>query len=142
MHQQPRGIYEVNSLCSPVTNKVPLLRDEVSFTGQNAIHSAERKNMFHSVFHSVYVLLSLKDCKFYTGYTTDLKQRVKDHNAGKNTSTKNRRPLKLIYFEGYLNKTDATKREIFLKSGSGKKFINKQLANYLNEKITKKTKQP
>ena len=94
------------------------------------------------MFHYVYVLLSLKNCKFYTGYTTDLKQRVKDHNAGKNTSTKNRRPLKLIYLEGYLNKTDAVKRETFLKSGSGKKFINKQLVNYLNENFSKKTKQP
>ena len=62
------------------------------------------------MFRYVYVLLSLKDCKFYTGYSTNLKVRVKDHNLGKNASTKNRRPLKLIYFEGYLNELDAKKK--------------------------------
>ena len=96
------------------------------------------------MFYYVYVLLSLKDYKFYTGKTTNLKNRLNDHNSGKNISTKNRRPLKLIYFEGYLNKTDANKREVFLKSGSGKKYINKQLTNYLkelnNENFKKKTK--
>lgn len=85
------------------------------------------------MFYCVYVLLSLKDYRFYTGYTTNLKQRVEDHNLGKNVSTKNRRPLRLIYFEGYLDKVDAKKREIFLKSGSGKKYIKKQLSNYLSE---------
>ena len=83
------------------------------------------------MFHYVYVLLSLRDYGFYTGYSTNLKTRLKDHNSGKNISTKNRRPLRLIYFEGYLDETDAKKREQFLKSGSGKKYIKKQLSNYL-----------
>ncbi len=79
----------------------------------------------------VYILLSLKDLKFYTGYTTNLKNRLKYHSEGLVESTKNRRPLKLIYYEMYLNKDDATGRELFLKSGSGKKYINKQLKHYL-----------
>ena len=85
------------------------------------------------MFYYVYVLLSLKDYKFYTGYTTNLRTRIRDHNLGKNESTKNRRTLKLIYFEGYLDKNDARKREVFLKSGSGKKYIKKQLSNYLSK---------
>ncbi|OGY53711.1 MAG: excinuclease ABC subunit C [Candidatus Buchananbacteria bacterium RIFCSPLOWO2_01_FULL_46_12] len=84
------------------------------------------------MFYYVYVLQSLKDNHFYTGSTANLEQRIADHNAGKTKSTQNRRPLKLIYFEGYLNKIDAAKREIFLKSGSGKRYIKKQLAHYLN----------
>ena len=94
------------------------------------------------MYYYVYVLQSLKDRKWYTGFTSNLKMRIEYHNNGLNKSTKDRRPLKLIYFEGYLNKTDAVKRETFLKSGSGKKFINKQLVNYLNENFSKKTKQP
>jgi len=50
----------------------------------------------------VYVLLSLKDGKFYIGYTEDLKRRLKEHNSGKNISTKSRLPLKLIYYESHL----------------------------------------
>ena len=93
------------------------------------------------MFYFIYVLQSLKDGNLYTGLTKDLRARVAQHNFGQNKSTKNRRPLKLIYFEGYLSEADAVGREKFLKSGSGKKFINKQLVNYLNANIKKKTKQ-
>jgi hypothetical protein len=44
----------------------------------------------------VYVLLSEKDERFYTGSTNDLKRRLDEHNAGKVESTKRRKPLKLI----------------------------------------------
>ena len=49
-----------------------------------------------------YVLLSKKDDKLYTGYTKDLKLRFKQHNNGQVKSTKNRRPLILIYYEQVL----------------------------------------
>ena len=68
----------------------------------------------------VYVLLSLKDNKYYTGYTSDLKKRIELHNKGMVISTKLRRPLILIYWEGCLNQQDATRREKYLKSGNGK----------------------
>jgi len=71
------------------------------------------------MFYYVYILLSPKDNNLYIEFTTNLKNRIKDHNNGRNISTKNRRPLKLIYFEGYLNKKDTLGREKFLKSGSG-----------------------
>lgn len=83
------------------------------------------------MFYYIYVLQSLKDKNFYVGFTTDLKNRVKDHNNGRNISTRNRKPLKLIYFEGYLNKKDTLGREKFLKSGSGLRYIKKQLKNFL-----------
>ncbi|NIR50397.1 GIY-YIG nuclease family protein, partial [candidate division KSB1 bacterium] len=57
--------------------------------------------------HYVYVLMSLKDGQFYTGYTSDLRKRLVEHNDGESKSTMHRRPLTLIYFEGCLNKRDA-----------------------------------
>jgi len=68
----------------------------------------------------------------YTGYTSDLKQRLNMHNNGKVPSTKLRRPLKLIYFEGCINQQDATRREKYLKSGNGKIYIGNRLSNFFN----------
>jgi putative endonuclease len=82
--------------------------------------------------HYVYVLRSLKDRHLYTGYTTDLRQRIASHTAGKAPSTRDRRPPQLIYYEAYLLAKDARAREVFLKSGTGKRFIRKQLSHYLS----------
>lgn len=71
-------------------------------------------------FYYVYVLLSLKDNKFYIGSTNDLKRRLKEHQSEKNISTSKRLPLKLIYFEGHLSKKDAQRRERYFKTTKGK----------------------
>ena len=81
----------------------------------------------------VYVLLSERDGKFYTGSTGNLKERVEEHNRGYAPSTKNRRPLKLIYYEACLNKEDAMQREKYLKSGMGKKYLKNRLKHYLSD---------
>lgn len=81
----------------------------------------------------VYVLHSMKDGRLYTGFTSDLKKRLNEHLTAKVKSTERRLPLKLIYYEAYLNKTDAESREKFLKSGSGKRCIKKQLTNYFRD---------
>jgi putative endonuclease len=52
--------------------------------------------------HYVYVLISDKDSRFYTGFTNDLKRRVAEHNAGKVRSTSQRMPLTLVYYEAYV----------------------------------------
>ena len=80
----------------------------------------------------VYILLSEKDNLLYTGYTSDLEQRILMHNNGKVLSTKYRRPLKLIYFEGCINQQDATRREKYLKSGNGKIYLKNRLSNFFN----------
>lgn len=80
----------------------------------------------------VYVLLSEQDGNFYTGYTSNIQGRLKEHNDGLVTSTKGRRPVKLIYWEGCLNQQDATRREKYLKSGSGKIYLRNRLRNYLD----------
>jgi len=83
------------------------------------------------MFHYVYVLQSRKDNKFYTGYTKNLKLRFEQHRKGEIESTKDRRPLKLIYFEGCLNQQDATHREKYLKTYLGKMFLRNRLKSYL-----------
>lgn len=60
------------------------------------------------MFYYVYVLRSEADKLLYTGYTSNLKERLKTHYDGKVPSTKRRRPLELIYFEGCINQEDAT----------------------------------
>ncbi len=86
----------------------------------------------------VYILHSLKDNEFYTGYTADLKRRINEHLTGRGgKTTSNRLPLKLIYYEAYINEQDAKGRELFLKSGSGKRYLSKQLKNYLRNNISK-----
>ena len=84
-------------------------------------------------FYYTYVLLSLKDHKHYTGYTKDLKSRFEQHQEGKVQSTKNRRPLKLIYFEACLNQQDATQREKYLKTHYGKMYLGNRLKNFKEE---------
>ncbi len=83
------------------------------------------------MFYYIYILKSDKDDNFYVGYTNDLKQRLALHNDGKIQSTKNRRPFNLVYFEGCLNQQDATKREKYLKTAWGKRYIKSRLSNYL-----------
>jgi len=79
----------------------------------------------------VYILKSKKDNKFYTGYTNNLKLRFELHQKGRVDATKNRRPLKLIYYEACLNQQDATHREKYLKTYHGKLFLRNRLKSYL-----------
>ena len=81
----------------------------------------------------VYILYSLKDNKFYIGFTKDLKKRLKEHRLGLVPSTKIRRPFTLIHYEYFINKKDAKVREVFLKSGFGRREFKKALKNTLIE---------
>lgn len=79
----------------------------------------------------VYVLRSIKDGQFYVGLTRDLLTRLQAHNKGLVASTKRRVPLELIYWEGCLNESDAVKREKYLKSAWGKRYLKVRLRQYL-----------
>jgi putative endonuclease len=81
----------------------------------------------------VYVLQSQKDKKFYTGFTRDLEKRINEHNSGVSMATKQRMPLNLVYYEFCLNHKDAMKRERYLKTTWGKRYIKNRIANYLGE---------
>ena len=86
--------------------------------------------------YTVYVLHSQKDKNLYIGFTTNLKNRLKDHNAGRNKSTKSRRPFSLIFYEVHLSKLDAQRRERYFKTAKGKITIKQVIRNSLKEVIT------
>ena len=100
-------------------------------------------------FYYVYVLQSELDNNFYTGYTKNIELRFEQHQKGQVESTRNRRPLKLIYYEACINQQDATHREKYSPCGIksmilmrsiipqgkkthyGKMFIKNRLKSYL-----------
>ena len=80
----------------------------------------------------VYVLENQADKSWYIGFTADIDKRPEEHNTGKGgRTTRLKKNWKRIYYEAYLNKNDALGREKFLKSGSGHRFLKKQLRHYL-----------
>ena len=85
------------------------------------------------MFQFIYVLYSYKDNKLYVGCSHDLENRISRHNKGLVSSTKHRRPLELIHQEKFSNKTDAFKRERFLKSLWGGREKRKILENFLKK---------
>lgn len=76
--------------------------------------------------------------EIYFGYSSDLKKRLKDHNYGKSKYTKSRRPWSLVYYEAYLSRVDARKREKTLKNyGSTLGQLKKRIESSLSFKINK-----
>ena len=74
----------------------------------------------------VYVLKSLRNNKRYTGYTQkDPIDRLKDHNSGSSDWTRRNGPFNLSYFETFSDKRSALKREKYLKTGAGRRFLDK-----------------
>jgi putative endonuclease len=71
----------------------------------------------------VYILQSLKDNRFYIGQTNDLEDRIKRHNIGQVCATRNRRPLKIVYTETFATRSEAMRREKYLKSLKSSKYI-------------------
>lgn len=82
--------------------------------------------------HYTYVLLSDDQGRFYTGYTGDLRKRLQEHHGGRVRWTASRRPVRLVYYEACLRPEDALRRERFLKSGKGKRYLRKRLGAYLS----------
>lgn len=85
-------------------------------------------------FHYIYILESLKDFERYVGYTNNLKRRLEEHKKGRSFATKFRRPFRLIYFEGCLNEEDAKRRERYLKTTQGRRFLGLRLIQYERRK--------
>ena len=83
------------------------------------------------MFHYVYVLRNEKDGMNYVGYTSDLRERIRQHQVGLVASTKHRLPVSLIYYEACLNQQDATHREKYLKTAWGKRYLKTRLTRYL-----------
>jgi putative endonuclease len=83
--------------------------------------------------YCVYVLISKTDLKLYIGFTTNIRDRLTDHNSGGTKSTSPRRPLKLLFCEQYISKKDAVRREKYLKTTAGKKALKIMLRETMRE---------
>ncbi len=71
----------------------------------------------------VYILKSIKDSKYYYGYTSNLANRLNRHNSGMVRSTKARTPFMIIYTEIFQDKSTAIKRENYFKSIDGYNWL-------------------
>jgi len=78
----------------------------------------------------VYILKSLGDGGLYIGCTGGLKDRMKSHANGNVKSTKKRLPMELIYYEACNYKDDAFRREKYLKTTYGRRYIRHRLKSY------------
>jgi len=85
--------------------------------------------------HYVYVLYCVDTKrnrrKFYIGSTDNYKERVTLHKKKCVKTTKSFDKIELVYLEMCLNKTDARKRELQLKTGFGRGYIKRRIENYL-----------
>lgn len=79
------------------------------------------------VMYYTYILVSEKDGQHYIGWSSDLRKRISIHNEGMVSSTKERRPLKLVYYEACLDKEKAISREKYFKTGFGRKFLKTRI---------------
>ena len=74
---------------------------------------------------TVYVLYSESAKKHYTGYTSNLENRLLSHNELGSDWTARHRPWKVIYIQRFPTKADALKFELWLKTGAGRDFVKK-----------------
>lgn len=86
----------------------------------------------NTYMYYVYLLQSEKNHQIYTGVTNDLKRRIMEHKGGKVKTTNRLLPVYLIFYEAFLNKDDAMRRERYLKSAKGKNTIKLMLREYFN----------
>ena len=105
----------------PVPERSEWYREATTGTGQ-------KEKMFFT-----YILYSLIDKRLYIGFTKNIEKRVLEHNRSKVISTKNRQPLKLIYYEAHFNKQDAIKRERYFKTSKGKTTLKKVIEGALKQ---------
>ncbi len=75
--------------------------------------------------------------ELYVGYTSNLKQRLVEHNQGLNLSTKRYMPWEIIYYEACLNKKDAIGRENYLKTTQGGRMLKRRLKEFFYEEKSK-----
>ncbi len=77
-------------------------------------------------------ILKLNNGQLYTGYTSDLKRRIAEHQSGQSEFTSKRLPVELIHYEAYKLESDARRREKFLKTSEGKALLRKQIRDLLD----------
>ena len=76
-------------------------------------------------------ILKMRNSQLYTGFTSDLRRRIREHKSGGNKTTCKHLPVQLIFYEAYLNKDDAIRREQYLKTTKGKTTLRIMLIKTL-----------
>ncbi len=118
------------------------------YTGLNPYREFESRSLRHAPYGAwlrrlingydsmnyfyIYILQSKNDKQLYIGFTNNLQNRLKQHNAGEVKSTRPRKPLDLIFFEAYTNKYDALRREKYFKTTKGKTTVKTMLKEYFS----------
>jgi putative endonuclease len=80
----------------------------------------------------VYVLRSAFDGNFYIGHTADLRKRFAEHNTGRVQASRERVPFELVYYEACRNLSDAIRREKYLKTTYGHRYLKSRLKDDLS----------
>jgi len=78
---------------------------------------------YFAIMFIVYALKSINRNYIYVGLTNNIERRFNEHQKGQNRTTSPYKPFVLIYQEYFFTRIDARKKEIYLKSGSGKEFL-------------------
>ncbi len=78
--------------------------------------------------HTVYVLRSRSNGWLYIGMTNDVDRRLREHNEGRNRSTKGKGPFLLVHTETFPTRVEARAREKKLKTGSGREWLKARLS--------------
>lgn len=86
----------------------------------------------HGVMMYVYIIESRKNGKWYIGMTNNLRKRFWQHSNGQSPYTKGRGPWKLIYYEASIDEEDARSRELYLKSGMGRRYLRNRMKRFLS----------
>lgn len=84
---------------------------------------------YNQIMYYVYIIKSKIDDRLYVGFSTDLQKRIKSHNSGKSIHTAKYKPWFLVFYSAFKNIKTAKQFEEYLKSHSGKAFINKRLVS-------------
>ncbi len=95
--------------------------------GSNPTAGAQSFSNESEIMYFVYVIQSLSYKTRYIGNTDDVLKRITEHNNGKCRYTSGRKPWKLVYHEQYQTRGEAMRREKFLKSGQGRKWLSEKL---------------
>lgn len=80
-----------------------------------------------------YTLRFKKNGKLYKGFTSDLKRRLREHQAGNSKFTSLNGLFDLVFYEAYLDERDARAAERYFKTGHGREVLKDKLKNYLSD---------
>ena len=83
-----------------------------------------------------YVLWDAQGKRFYIGYTENIRRRIAEHLSGKNHTTLRYESYHLIFYEAFISKDDAVRREKYFKTTKGRTALRLMLRNSLTGSVT------